>query len=203
MKKVLVLAVNFPPSGGVGVIRTLKFIKYLRGFGWDPLILTIPANTAKRVSDNSLLEEIPADVEIHRPFFRDYRKIIPGELAKLLKPLLDRIHFPDKYIQWNHFALKYIKDKIVPHYKIDLAYTSVGPHSTLLLAQKLNQQFNIPFVVDFRDPFSFSQYSILESKKTWRLRAEKIERSVLHDAAHVVNVSNIWKNKYEDLYPEI
>ena len=203
LKTVLILAVNFPPYGGVGVIRTLKFTKYLPEFGWMPLVVTIPAQSAKRVSDDSLLNEIPPGVDIHRPFFRDYRKIIPGDIARLLQPVLRRIHFPDKYIQWNHFALKYIKEKILPHRSIDLAYTSVGPHSTLLLAHTVKQQLNIPFVVDFRDPFSFSQYSILDARSSWRSKAEEIEQAVLKDAAHVINVSALWKNKYESLYPEI
>lgn len=202
MKTVIILAANFPPTGGVGVIRTLKFVKYLPSFGWEPIIVTLP-NRSKRIIDDSLLVEIPSTAEVHRPFFFDYRKIIPGDIAKLIRPIERKLNYPDKYVQWNHFAFRYIKDKILPKRKIDLIYTSVGPHSTLLLAQKLKQHFNIPFVVDFRDPFSFSQYSILDSKSKWSNKARKIEKSVFEDADHINNVSKIWKEKYERLYPEI
>lgn len=205
LKTVMILAVNFPPIGGVGVIRTVKFVRYLQSFGWKPLVVTLPCGATKRFQDKSLLQDLPREIEIHRPFFFDYRKIIPGEIAKLVKPIENRINFPDKYIQWNHFAFKYIEDKILPKKKIDLIYTSVSPHSTLLLAQKLKQHFNIPFVVDFRDPFSFSQYSILDSKSDSdrEKKARQIERSVFNDADYIINVSKIWKEKYEELYPEI
>ena len=203
MKTVLVLAAFFPPSGGVGVIRTLKFIKHLPAFGWKPIVVTLPERATKRVMDDSLLAKIPAGTEIHRPFFYDYRKIVGGDIAKLLSPLLNRIHFPDRYVQWNYFAFNHIAKKILPSTKIDLVYTSVGPHSTMLAAHRIKRRFNIPFVVDFRDPFSFSQYNLLDTKESSQSKAEKIERSVFKHADHIINVSRIWKEKYERLYPDI
>jgi glycosyl transferase family 4 len=203
LKTVLILAVHFPPSGGVGVIRTLKLTKYLPDLGWEPIVVSLPLRATKRVVDHSLLDEIPQNIEIHRPFFYDYRKIIRGDINKLLRPALNRIHFPDKYVQWNYFAFKYIRDMLLPHKHIDLVYTSVGPHSSMLLAHKLKRHAGIPFVVDFRDPFSFRQYALLESKSAWQSRAEKMERRVLMDADHINNVSRVWKEKYEHMYPEI
>ncbi len=203
MKTVLILAVNFPPSGGVGVIRTVKFIKHLPTFGWQPLVVTLPAKSTKRIIDDSFMGEISPDLEIHRPFFLDYRKFIRGDAAKLLNPILSRILFPDKYVQWNRFAFNYIRDQLLPRRQIDLVYTSVGPHSTMLLAQRVKQAFDIPFVVDFRDPFSFRQYTLLDAKTAWQKRAEHIEGRVLRDAGHVINVSRIWRQKYEQMYPFI
>lgn len=203
MKTVLILAVHFPPSGGVGVIRTLKFTQYLPCHGWKPVVATLPEKATKRVVDDSLLSEIPPETEVYRPFFYDYRKIIGGDIDRLLKPLLDRIHFPDKYVQWNRFAFKYLSKKLLPFSKIDLIYTSVGPHSTMLLAHRLHRKFHIPFVVDLRDPFSFSQYNLLETRKSSQSKAEKIERFVFKDAAHIINVSRLWKEKYERLHPDI
>jgi len=203
LKTVLVLAVHFPPAGGVGVIRTLKFIKHLPSFDWKPIVLSLPEGATKRVMDRSLLEKIPRGTDIQRPFFYDYRKIIGGDIDKLLRPLLDRIHFPDKFVQWNYFAYKYISKKILPFSDIDLVYASVGPHSTMLLAHKLKQHFNIPIVIDFRDPFSFSQYNLLDKQESRQSNAEKIEAAVFRDADHIINVSRIWKEKYERLYPDI
>ncbi len=203
LKTVLILAVNFPPSGGVGVIRTVKFIKYLPAFGWQPLVVTLPAKATKRILDDTFLGEISPEIEIHRPYFLDYRKFIGGDLAKLLRPIFSRIFFPDKYVQWNRLAFNYIRDKVLPHQQIDLIYTSVGPHSTMLLAQRLKQSFDIPFVVDFRDPFSFRQYTLLDAKTSWQKRAEQVEGHVLKAADHVVNVSRTWQEKYEHMYPFI
>jgi glycosyltransferase involved in cell wall biosynthesis len=106
-------------------------------------------------------------------------------------------------VQWNRFAFNYIRDEVLPHRHIDLIYTSVGPHSTMLLAQRLMRSFDIPFVVDFRDPFSFRQYTVLDAKTAWQKRAERIEEGVLKDAGHVINVSRIWQQKYEHMYPVI
>lgn len=203
IKTVLILAVHFPPSGGVGVIRTLKFTKFLPEFDWKPIVVTLPERSTKRITDDSLLKKIPPGTEIHRPRFYDYRKMIGGDIAKLFRPLLNRIHFPDKYIQWNHFAFKYISKKILSNQKIDLIYTSVGPHSTMLLAHKLKKHYHIPIVVDFRDPFSFSQYNLLDTKESSQSKAESIERTVFGDADHIINVSRIWKEKYEHLHPNI
>lgn len=203
MKTVLILAVHFPPSGGVGVFRTLKFVKYLPECGWRPVVVTIPAESAKRVSDTSLLREVPADVAVHRPFFFDYRKIVGGDIARLIRPIEQRINFPDKYVHWNRFAFRYIRRRIMPFEKIDLVYASLGPHSTMLLAQRLKRRYNIPFVLDFRDPFSFSQYSLLDDQIRWRRRAEALEASVFRDAAGINHVSPVWKNRYEQLHPAI
>ena len=203
MKTVLILAINFPPSGGVGVIRTVKFVKYLPAFGWQPIVVTLPVKATKRIIDDSFASQIPSQIEIHRPYFWDYRRFIGGDIAKLLRPVLNRLLFPDKYVQWNRFAFNYIRDKVLPHQQIDLTYTSVGPHSTMQLARRLKQAFNIPFVVDFRDPFSFRQYTLLDAKTSWQKRAEQIEAQVLKDAGHVINVSRIWQQKYENMYPFI
>jgi len=202
MKTVMVLAVNFPPTGGVGVIRTLKFVKYLPQFGWDPIVVTLPAK-AKQIQDDSLSKEVPESVSVHRPPFFDFRRRLPKPIRKLFRYYEKRNYFPDKYVRWNACALKYIQKTILPAQKIDMVYTSVGPHSTLLLAHTIKRRFNIPIFIDFRDPFSFSQYALLDAKQAYREKAEAIERSVFKDADHINNVSRIWQQSYEARYPDI
>ena len=97
MKNVLVLAAKFPPTSAVGGIRSLKFVKYLPDFGWNPIVIT-PSIGSKKVLDDTLLNEIPPAVEIHRSYFLNYRKWIPGDIAKLIKSLERNYVFPDKYI---------------------------------------------------------------------------------------------------------
>ncbi len=202
MKNVLILAVNFPPTGGVGVIRSLKYVKYLPEFGWNPIVITVPEKS-KKIVDHSMINEISQDIEVHRPSFINYKKIFPGDFVKLFKPIEKRLSFPDRFVQWNYFAFKYIKKHIIPKQMPDLIYTSTGPHSTIMLAHKLKRHFGIPFVLDFRDPFSFSQYAILDTRDKWRQRARDIEREVFADADRIINVSSIWQKKYEELYPFI
>jgi spore coat polysaccharide biosynthesis predicted glycosyltransferase SpsG len=64
-KKVLIIAYHFPPLGGGGVYRTLKFAKYLPLFGWEPIILSV-SNPDSPVWDYSLLKEIPSDIKVFR-----------------------------------------------------------------------------------------------------------------------------------------
>lgn len=202
MRTLLVLAVKFPPTGGVGAIRTIKFVKYLPAFGWRPIVVT-PQSKTKDVQDDSLIKEIPPETIIHRPYFFDYCVHFPKILTILLRPIDKCIFFPDKYLKWNKVAFKYISQKIIPKEKIDLIYTSVGPFSTMLLAHALKQKFQIPIFIDFRDPFSFYQYAILDQKKSYRKKARQIEKEVFKDVDHINNVTEIIKKKYERIYPFI
>ena len=202
MKTVLVLAVSFPPTGGIGVIRTLKFVKYLPTFGWKPVVVTLPAGT-KQIRDDSLSQEIPQDVAVHRPPFFDFRKHFPKPLAKIWRAYEKRAYFPDKYARWNTAAFQYIRKNIIGRQRIDMVYTSVGPHSTLSLAHKIRTTFGIPAFIDFRDPFSFSQYALLDAKSNYRIKAEAIEKKVFQDVDQINNVSRIWQQAYIDRYPEI
>jgi glycosyltransferase involved in cell wall biosynthesis len=202
MKTVMVLAVKFPPTGGVGTIRTVKFVKYLPVFGWRPIVVT-PKNDTKSIEDDSLFNEIPKKTLVHRPYFFDYRAHFPKIISKLLRPIDKRIFFPDKYLQWNNTAFTYISQKIIPKKKIDLIYTSVGPFSTMLLAHTLKKKFQIPIFINFRDAFSFYQYAILDRKKTYQKKARKIEKEVFKDADHINVVTEMIKKKYEKFYPFI
>ena len=65
MKKVFMIAHQFPPIGGSGVQRTVKFIKYLLGFGWEGIVLTRQANKAQ-LTDNTLFKDIPQTQKVYR-----------------------------------------------------------------------------------------------------------------------------------------
>lgn len=202
MKTVLILAVKYPPTGGVGVIRTLKFTKYLHMFGWKPIVVTLPIGK-NQIQDQSLLQELPKEVSIHRPDFKNYQDSLPKIIAKLIKPIKKRIYFPDNFISWNKSAFDYIAQNIITKEKIDLIYTSVSPYSTLLLADALKKRYQIPTFFDFRDPFSFNQYALLDNKRSFMKRAAKIETKIFKHVDYINNVSKIWKERYEALYPEI
>jgi len=202
MKTILMIAPNFPPTSAVGGIRSLKFAKYLPGFGWKPIVITLSAQDQK-LSDATLLSELPPQVEIHRPGYFNYRKYLRGDIRKLLKPLERRYSFPDNYVHWNQAALRYIRKNILGLKKIDLIYASMGPHSALLLAQELKRRTGLPLVLDFRDPFSFSQYSVLDHKQNYQQRARRIEAAVLPAADHINVVTREWQERYAALYPQI
>jgi len=66
MKKALIITYYWPPSGGAGVQRWLKFVKYLREFGWEPVIYT-PLNPDFPIVDATLSADIPVDIEVSEP----------------------------------------------------------------------------------------------------------------------------------------
>jgi hypothetical protein len=202
MKTVLMIAPNFPPTSAVGGIRSVKFAKYLPLFGWKPVVVTV-SEKAKKVSDPSFLADLPPEVEIHAPHFFNYRKYVPGDILKLVKPLERKFIFPDMYVRWNRPALRYICRRILGSHKIDLVYVSLGPHSALLLASELKRRLGLPLVLDFRDPFSFSQYSILDHKDEFQKRARAIEAAVLPLCDHINVVTRVWQQRYASLYPTI
>ena len=82
MKKVLIISYYFPPSGGAGVQRMLKFVKYLREFGWEPVVLTA-RNADYPAYDESLQSEIPPGIKVYRSRivepYRLYRKFTGRE----------------------------------------------------------------------------------------------------------------------------
>ena len=73
MKKVLIIAYYWPPSAGSGVQRWLKFVKYLRNYGWEPIVYT-PENPDFDLKDEKLLKEIPEGIQIlKRPIFEPFQ----------------------------------------------------------------------------------------------------------------------------------
>ena len=120
--KVLILTYYWPPSGGAGVQRWLKFAKYFPESGWDPIILTVdPARAAYPVTDNSLTDELPAKIKVHKTPVFDYFSIykkdktrIPSAgfannsdntfKGKVLRFIRGNFFIPDPRRGWNKFA---------------------------------------------------------------------------------------------------
>ena len=115
MKKLLVIAYFFPPSGAVGVYRTLKFVKYLPEFGWEPVVLTV-SNGKTPVYDESLMKLIPAGVEVHRvPSWEALNEGLDGKKPRSQgKTLGSRVH-TRLYLAWHWLALPDVKLGWVPN----------------------------------------------------------------------------------------
>lgn len=175
MKKVLIIAYYFPPLGWSGVQRTLKFIKYLRNYNWEPIVVTV-GETKFSIKDKSLLEEIPNDIKIIRI---DDKKLkdITDEMAEKLKQhislttniLSDEIRdeyfykieekfneirnlilIPDGNTIWANKVIKELHEYIDLK-EIDLIYTTSAPYCTHLIGYYLKEMNNSPWVTDFRD----------------------------------------------------
>ncbi len=172
MKRCLLLTYYFPPCGGAGVQRWVRFLRYLPENGWLPTVITTQ-NGDYPVIDDSLLATIPSEIEIirtHTPSYKGLFRMFAGKKATIpygdfstgktdspLKKLAFqlRLHLvaPDMRIMWNPYlykaALQELRTK--PY---DCVVTSAPPHSTHLVGMKLRRRFGVPWLADFRDPWT-------------------------------------------------
>ncbi len=203
--KVLIITYYWPPAGGSGVQRWLKFVKYLQEFSIEPVVYTVDnANYLKE--DNSLEKEIPDHIKILKQpiweptdlLFWKKKKTSKSGISNLSKGgilsfIRGNFFIPDPKIFWIkpsvNFLQKYIKEN-----NIKTIISTGPPHSMHLIAYKLKQKNNLKWIADFRDPWSdlyyhkdFNQLSF--AKK----RNKKLENIVLQNADCVLTVSNTLK----------
>ncbi len=215
--KVLIITYYWPPAGGPGVQRWLKFVKYLGGFGIDP-ILYIPENPTYPLLDPTLVEEVTTGITMLRqPIFEPYRfaqffsrndaktiskGIIAEEerqsfLQKVLLYIRGNFFIPDARKFWVTPSVTYLKKYIDTH-TIDCIVTTGPPHSVHLIGQKLRQETNIPWLADFRDPWTTIGYqSKLKLSKFSQKKHKKLEKEVLHQADHIVVTSYTTKKEFQ------
>ncbi len=184
MKKVLVIVYYWPPSGGAGVQRWLKFVKYLPESGWQPTVITT-TNGDYPAIDESLSKEVPAGIKViqtQTPTFGKLFKKVTGKNSSipygslkynkkdsLIKKILiwTRINFiiPDARILWNIYAFKAAKRELSINNYFAII-TSGPPHSTHLVGLKLKKKYSIKWLADFRDPWTEMGY--LKNIKRWK-----------------------------------
>ncbi len=218
MKRVLVISYYWPPSAGAGVFRWLKFSKYLGEQGWEPVIYT-PANPETPATDPSLLSEVPPGLEvIRRPIWEPYRfyKILTGRKAgeKVQTGFLDEhrkagraeklsvwirgnLFVPDARKYWVRpsvrFLTRWLKDNA-----IDAIVSTGPPHSMHLIGLGLKRRTGLPWLADFRDPWTQIDYhhSLRLGRRADRLH-QRLEHRVLTTADEVVTVSPHWASDLE------
>jgi glycosyltransferase involved in cell wall biosynthesis len=209
MKKVLIITYYWPPSGGAGVQRWLKFAKYLPELGWQPVILTVdPEYASYPQLDESLSKEVGPDCLVYTTkSFELYnlyklvsgKKEVPyggfaneskeGLFQKFSKFLRGNFLLPDPRKGWNKYALKKAAG-LIREFKIDTVVTTSPPHSTQLIGLKLKQQFNIRWIADLRDPWTDIYYYNQFKHTALALRIDKnYEREVIEKADVLITVS--------------
>lgn len=210
MKKVLIITYYWPPSGGAGVQRWLKFVKYLRKFGWEPIIYT-PENGEIPVVDHSLEKDVPENLTILKtPIWEPYtaykrfigqkkeEKINTGFLTENKKPkfaekvavwIRGNFFIPDARVFWVKPSVKYLTEYLKKN-PVDALVSSGPPHSMHLIAQELKRKLNIPWLADFRDPWTnIDFYEDLMLTGFADRKHHKLERKVLEHANAVVSIS--------------
>ncbi len=205
MKRVLVIAYYWPPSGGSGVQRWVKFVKYLPAEGWEPVVFA-PLNADYPSLDPSFEAEVPASVEVLRGRiwepYAAYRKLLGGKNAstqvteissgkktwkqKLSLWIRANLFVPDPRVGWVKPSVKTLKKYLADH-PVDAIVTTGPPHSVHLIGQSLHKALGTPWIPDFRDPWSRMYYLkyLPMTSRTWRrLRAQ--EQAVLDECSTVL-----------------
>ena len=174
-KKVLVVAYYWPPAGGPGVQRWLKFAKYLPENGWQPTLL-VPDGASYPVLDETLVEEVPDHLDVFKvPIFEPYEAVIKlfqgrksaerlGSVAQSNKPSLARflmmwsrgnLLLPDPRVLWRRKArkkaLEIIQSAQASGSPFDAIVTTGPPHSVHLIGLDIKRKLGLPWLSDFRD----------------------------------------------------
>ncbi len=205
MKNVLFIVYYFPPMGGSGVQRPLKFVKYLREFGWNPIVIC-PEPGAYQFFDETFEEELDKlNLEIHRvkggTLFhimgggRKSTGLITGNFAKSLRWISNRIYFPDNKKGWIKPALE-TAEKILKERKINLVFSTAPPFSNHIIGKRIKDKFGIPLVTDYRDLFVENQFYKRLSESDFRKRKE-LENSWLEKSDGIAVLDNHAKSIIE------
>lgn len=183
-KRVLVVSYYFPPSGGPGVQRVLKFTRYLRDFGWLPIVLTV-RDADYPARDESLIHEIPTDVAVYRTRIFEpydiYRRFTgkkagtpvdvntipkPGERRSLQERLAEAVRatffIPDARMGWRRYAVEEGL-KVIRDHDVRALYSSSPPYTCSLIARDLKRRTGLPWIAGFRDPWR----GFLSTPKRW------------------------------------
>ncbi len=216
-RKVLIITYYWPPSGGAGVQRWLKFVKYLRNFGWEPVVYT-PENPEYPAIDNSLLKDIPQGIEIVRtPIWEPYsfykklvgakknERINAGFLSEKKRPglaerfsiwLRGNFFIPDARKFWINPSIKFLV-KYLKQHPVDAIVSTGPPHSMHMIALGVKKRTGLPWLADFRDPWTNIDFYHELMLSSWADRKHhKQEMSVLIKADEVVVISNSMKTDF-------
>jgi hypothetical protein len=211
MKKVLIISYYWPPAGGSGVQRWLKFAKYLPKNNWQPIIYT-PENPYFEVKDEALCKDIPVEAEIWKtPVWEPYALkdklfgkagksqsagVITNKKSlknKLLNWVRGNIFIPDPKIYWVKPSIKVLLKKIKEE-GIEHIITTGPPHSMHLIGLGLKKEMqNLKWIADFRDPWS--ELDLLEEfhlSNSSRKKHQDFEKQVLQNADVTLTVSETW-----------
>ena len=201
-KKILIITYYWPPAGGPGVQRWLKFAKYLPDFGWKPIIYT-PENPSYPLLDESLIKDVPKDIEmvktkIWEPYQlaeklnKSNKKFKAGQFdvgknqswkSKLSIWVRGNFFIPDARVFWVKPSTTFL-EKYLTENKIDVVVTSGPPHSMHLIGLNLKKKLpNLKWIADFRDPWTeISYYKHLKLTKSSDQKHRFLESEVFKNA---------------------
>ncbi|WP_271393233.1 glycosyltransferase family 4 protein [Aequorivita sinensis] len=218
MKRALIVTYYWPPAGGPGVQRWLKFVKYFKEFGVEPIVY-IPENPNYPLVDENFSAEIPSNVEvIKHPIKEPYRfakffskkktkqmssgiisKKDSTAIEKLMLYVRGNFFIPDARVGWVKPSVKYLSDYLENN-DVDVVITTGPPHSLHLIGKQLKKELNVKWIADFRDPWTTIHYhKSLRLNKTSEKKHKALEAAVLNTADVVTVTSPTTKKEFEEI----
>jgi len=218
-KKLLIITYYWPPAGGPGVQRWLKFVKYLPDFDVQPIVY-VPENPTYPIVDSNLVSEVSDKAIILKtPIFEPYQLasflsknktkkissgIIPNQkkqsfLEKLMLWVRGNLFIPDARVFWVKPSVAYLENYIRDN-GIDTIITSGPPHSLHLIGLELKQKMNLKWLADFRDPWTTIGYhKSLRLSQYAAKKHKQLERQVLNTADTIIVTSKTTKTEFQAL----
>ena len=219
MKKALIIAYYWPPAGGPGVQRWLKFVKYLPNFNVEPIVY-VPENPNYPIIDETLLDEIPNNITILRqPIKEPYKlagflskkeskRISKGIIhqpkrqslvEKLLLYIRGNFFIPDARKNWVKPSVEYLS-KYIQENNIETIITTGPPHSLHLIGMQLKQKLGVKWLADFRDPWTTIGYhNQLKLSKKSATKHKQLEKEVLLNADEIITTSFTTSKEFQSI----
>lgn len=216
-KKLLIITYYFPPAGGPGVQRWLKFVKYLPEFNVQPIVY-VPENPTYPIIDEGLVSQISDEVivlknKIWEPYQlasvfskNKTKKISSGIFPhKKKQTFLDKtflwirgnLFIPDARVFWVKPSVSYL-EKYIKENNIDTIVTSGPPHSLHLIGLELKEKLNVKWFADFRDPWTTIGYHKALRLSSYAAKKHKdLEHKVLNTADTIIVTSKTTKTEFQ------
>jgi hypothetical protein len=203
--KILIITYYWPPAGGSGVQRWLKFVKYLRDFDIEPVVYTVK-NPKYPQEDTTLLKDIPENLGVIRqPIFEpnnflvkskkkdkkgvDFQNPNPSFVGKILQYIRINYFIPDARKFWIKPSVRFLK-KYLSEHQVDALITTGPPHSLHLIGLKLKKKLDIRWIADFRDPWTDIYYNSSFNMSDRSMKTHKrLENEVLNASDHVITTN--------------
>lgn len=217
MQKVLVITYYWPPAGGPGVQRWLKFTTYMHEFGLDPIVV-VPKNTNYPIIDEVLTKEVHQELKIiELPIFEPYKiaslfagkkskRISKGVIQKRMKQSLSErvllwirgnFFIPDARKFWVKPTVRFL-EKYVAEHSIKKVITTGPPHSVHLIGLGLQKQTKVQWIADFRDPWTTIGYhNKLKLSASSKKKHQQLEKQVLQAADKLIVTSITTRKEFE------
>ena len=194
MSRVLFIAYYFPPLGGGGVQRSVKFVKHLPSFGYEPLVVTGPAQAEGLWSpaDPTLVDDVAPETQVER-----VQGAEPPEPSRLRSRAERWAGLPRQFARW--WVDGVVEAGVAVGGDVDLVYASMSPFETATAAARLARQLRKPWVADLRDPWALDEVSVYPTAAHRQLELRRMDRSLASASAVVMNSEEAAKAALESV----